>query len=73
MANRQCGLCDRTTRTHHIYKESGICTACDMALRYWQGRTPRQMLKRAKQIQSFQNRMDVLLGNVTPMKKRKTG
>lgn len=73
MANRQCSLCDRTTRTHTIYKESGLCTACDMALRYWQNKTPRQMLKRQRQVQSFQNRMDTLLGNVKslPAKKRR--
>jgi len=72
MANRQCALCHRTSRTHKIGKESGVCSTCDVALIYWNGRTTTQKMKRAKQLDSFQARMDVSLGNVKRMK-RKTG
>lgn len=67
---RKCILCDRTEKTHHISVER-ICTACDQAIRYWRGRTATQMIKRVRQLQSFHNRMDLLLGNVKSINKKR--
>ena len=69
--HRQCALCDRTEKTHRIGVESGICNVCESALYYWNGKTPRELMKRARQIDSFQNRMELMLGNVKRMPKRK--
>lgn len=63
MAIRKCELCDRTEATHRIMT-SGLCTTCDVALHYWRKKTPTKIMARARQIQSFQNRMAVLMGNV---------
>jgi len=73
MAPRQCSLCDRTDKTHRIGIESGICSTCEVALIYWRGKTATQLVKRARQIDSFNNRMEILLGNVKrmPGKKRR--
>ncbi len=60
---RTCSLCDRTTRTHRISK-MGICSTCEVGLIYWRKKTPSQMIKRARQLVSLQNRMEILLGNV---------
>jgi len=68
MTVKKCSLCDRTESTHHI-TQAGLCTACDVAIHYWRKKTPSQMMKRASQIQSFQNRMEVLLGNVQSITK----
>ncbi len=61
---RNCSLCDRTSRTHRISK-MGICSTCEQAFHYWRKRTPSQMIKRARQLVSLQNRMEVMLGNVS--------
>lgn len=66
-----CDLCPRTSKTHTIGRESGICNACDAVLRYWHTKTPRQVMRRARQIDSFQNRMEVLLGAIKQPRKRK--
>lgn len=63
MAVRKCELCDRTESTHHI-TTAGLCTACDVAIHYWRKKSPSQMMARSRQIDSFANRMSVLLGNV---------
>jgi len=63
MAYRPCSLCDRTSRTHRV-SEQGICSTCEQAFHYWRKKTPSQIVKRARQLVSLQNRMDVLLGNV---------
>ena len=70
MTIKKCALCDRTESTHHITK-AGLCTACDVCLHYWRKKTPSQMMARARQIDSFANRMEVLLGNVKTMKPRR--
>jgi len=71
MAVRRCSLCSRTSRTHKISKV-GICTTCDVALIYWRKKTSSQIVKRALQIESFQNRMTMLLGNVKRMPRKAT-
>jgi hypothetical protein len=68
---KQCILCDRTERTHRIAPTTGLCNPCEVALVYWKKKTPTQIIKRANQISSFQNRMEVLLGNVKTIKRRK--
>ncbi len=72
---RRCSLCDRTEKTHKIGIESGVCSTCDVALIYWNGRTTTQKMKRARQLDSFQARMAVSLGNIKsmPRKRRRTG
>lgn len=74
MAIRQCSLCYRTETTHRISKDAGLCSCCESALRYWKHKTPKQMVNRARQIDSFQARMSLVLGNVKsmPVKKRRT-
>lgn len=67
---KRCTLCDRTESTHHI-SEAGVCATCDVSLIYWRKRTTTQIVKRARQIQSFTNRMELLLGNVKSMPGRK--
>ncbi|WP_455363549.1 hypothetical protein [[Eubacterium] cellulosolvens] len=71
MAVRQCALCDRTEKTHRISVEAGLCNPCEVALSYWRNKTPTQLVKRARQIDSFQNRMELLMGNVKRMPKRR--
>ena len=60
---KSCSLCDRTTRTHRISMQ-GICSTCEVALIYWRKKTPSQIVKRARALDSYQNRMGLLLGNV---------
>lgn len=68
----QCSLCDRTSSTHHI-SQHGLCTACEMAFRYWKNKTPKQIMARARQVDSFHNRFEIMLGNIKriPAKTRK--
>lgn len=68
---KTCELCPRTSKTHNIGKESGLCTACEASLRYWADKTPRQLMRRGRQIESFQARMDILMGAVKRPKKRR--
>jgi len=69
---RKCSLCERTTRTHRVSKE-GICSTCEQAFHYWRKKTPGQVIRRARQLVSLQNRMDIMLGNVaTPIRTRRT-
>lgn len=68
---RQCALCDRTEKTHRISVEAGLCNPCEVAIHYWSKKTPTQIVKRARQIDSFQNRMEIVLGNVKRMPKRR--
>jgi len=70
MAYRPCSLCDRTTRTHRV-SEQGICATCEVALIYWRNKTPSQIVKRARALDSYQNRMELLLGNVKSTRKRR--
>ena len=63
MAYKRCSLCDRTSKTHKI-SAVGVCSTCDVALIYWNGKTTTQKVKRARQLDSFQNRMEITLGNV---------
>lgn len=72
MTIRKCSLCDRTETTHHI-TAAGVCKTCDVALIYWRKKSTSKIMARARQIDSFHNRMEVLLGNVKrlPIKKRK--
>lgn len=72
MALKQCKLCDRDESTHHI-TQAGLCTACDANLHYWKNRTTSQIMKRARQVDSFQARMNVLLGNVKTLPKAGAG
>lgn len=65
-----CSLCDRTEKTHRISK-SGICSTCEVALIYWKQKTNSQILKRARQIDSFVNRMELLVGNVSRTSKKR--
>jgi hypothetical protein len=43
-------------------------------LRYWKHKTPKQMVNRSRQIDAFQARMALVMGNVKPMpaKRRKS-
>ncbi len=66
MPARRCSLCPRTARTHHISAE-GVCSTCDVALIYWNKRTTSQKMRRARQLDSFQNRMAISLGNIQTM------
>ena len=66
-----CDLCPRTDKTHVIGRESGICNVCDAVLRYWQTKTPRHLMRRARQIDSFQARMEVLIGAIKRPKRRR--
>ena len=70
MAYRRCDLCDRTTKTHRVSVE-GICSTCEQAFHYWRKKTPSQMVKRARQLVSINNRMEVMLGNVKSHVRRK--
>ena len=67
---KRCGLCDRTERTHKI-SSVGVCSTCDVALIYWNGKTTTQKVKRARQLDSFQARMELTLGNIRTTRKRK--
>jgi hypothetical protein len=69
MAIKRCSLCDRTEKTHKI-SSVGICSTCDVALIYWNSKTTTQKVKRARQLDSFQNRMEITLGNVRTTKRR---
>ena len=60
---RSCSLCDRTSKTHRI-SQVGICSTCEVGIIYWRKRTPTQIVKRARQLVSLQNRMELILGNV---------
>lgn len=73
MALKKCSLCDRTEATHHIM-QSGVCKTCDVSLIYWRKKSTAKIMARARQIDSFHNRMETLLGNVKrlPVKKRRT-
>ncbi len=71
MAYRSCSLCDRTTRTHRVALESGICSTCEVALIYWRNKTPSQIVKRARALDSYQARMELLLGNVSSTRRRR--
>ena len=67
---KRCCLCDRTERTHKI-STVGVCATCDVALIYWGSKTTTQKVKRARQLDSFQNRMEITLGNIRTIRKRK--
>ncbi len=67
---KTCCLCDRTEKTHKI-SSVGVCSTCDVALIYWNGKTTTQKIKRARQLDSFQNRMAITLGNIKTHRKRK--
>jgi len=73
MTIRKCALCDRTESTHHI-TAAGICKTCDVSLIYWRKKSSTKIMARARQIDSFHNRMELLLGNVKrlPAKRRKS-
>ncbi|MEE8598802.1 MAG: hypothetical protein V3S69_04720 [Dehalococcoidales bacterium] len=68
MTIKTCKLCDRTTKTHRVSQE-GLCSTCEVALIYWTKKTPSQMMKRARQLDSFQARMEITLGNVSSLKR----
>lgn len=70
MAYKSCSLCDRTSKTHKI-SSVGVCSTCDVALIYWNTKTTTQKVKRARQLDSFQNRMEVTLGNVRTNRRRR--
>ena len=69
---RQCRLCNRTEKTHRISPGAGLCNPCEVALHYWRNKTPTELFERAEQVESFQNRIEALLGNVRrlPSKRR---
>lgn len=67
---KYCSLCDRTEKTHKI-SSVGVCSTCDVALIYWGTKTTTQKIKRARQLDSFQARMEITLGNVRTTRKRK--
>ncbi len=67
---KRCTLCDRTERTHKI-SSVGVCSTCDVALIYWGTKTTTQKVKRARQLDSFQNRMEITLGNIVTNRRRK--
>lgn len=53
--------CDR--EVHHT--TLGLCACCYASIWYWQRlKTPRELLERAKQLDIFQARTDLLLGNI---------
>lgn len=70
MTLRRCVLCERTERTHKISAEL-VCSTCTVALIYWNGKTASQKMKRARQLDSFQNRMAISLGNIRTMQRQK--
>lgn len=59
---KQCSLCDRTSKTHHITEE-GICNCCVQYLYYWRQKTAKQIMKRLRQVESFERRLEVLAGS----------
>lgn len=62
-----CGVCeDREAEMPRL----GICKPCYQGLWYWSKKTPRQQLKRAKQLDTLQARMEVSLGNVKRAKRK---
>jgi hypothetical protein len=67
---QRCILCDRTERTHKI-SSVGVCSTCDVALIYWSSKTTTQKVKRARQLDSFQNRMEITLGNIRTNRRKK--
>jgi hypothetical protein len=73
MTIRKCSLCDRTESTHKI-SQVGVCSTCTVSIIYWRKKSTTKIIARARQIDSFHNRMELLLGNVKrlPAKRRKT-
>lgn len=71
MAYKYCSLCDRTSKTHKI-SAVGVCSTCDVSLIYWNGKTTTQKIKRARALDSFQARMEITLGNVRNLRRRKS-
>jgi hypothetical protein len=67
---KMCSLCDRTTKTHRI-SAVGICSTCEVGIIYWRKKTASQIVKRARQLVSLQNRMELILGNVQSHVRRK--
>jgi hypothetical protein len=67
---KRCDLCDRTEKTHKI-SSVGVCSTCDVSLIYWNTKTTTQKVKRARQLDSFQARMEITLGNIRTTRKRK--
>lgn len=70
MAYKSCSLCTRTSKTHKI-SSVGVCSTCDVSLIYWNSKTTTQKIKRARALDSFQARMEVTLGNVRTIRRRK--
>ncbi len=71
MTIKKCALCDRTEATHHI-TASGVCKTCDVSLIYWRKKSTGKIMARARQIDSFHNRMELLLGNVQSISKARS-
>ena len=50
---------------------AGLCSACYAGIRYWTtGKTPGQIVKRRKQLDRLEARMDLLQGNVKILKRQ---
>lgn len=49
-----------------------ICDACYQAFYYWKDKTPKQILDRSRNLDIYARRMDLMLGNVKRVRRKKT-
>lgn len=50
---------------------AGLCKACYSGMYYWKNRTPGDVIKRMRQVQRLQDRMEMLTPNVRTLPRRK--
>lgn len=53
------------------HPESGLCNACYSGLYYWQGATPTELVRHKRKLARCEARMDMKLGNVKTLKRRR--
>ncbi len=51
----------------------GMCMACYQRTRYWHDRPMKDKVKRINQIKVWESSLEMQLGNVRRMRRRKTG
>ncbi len=68
MGIRWCDLCDEIEATH---AGDTLCHKCYHRVLYWTGKTPTELMQRAKNLELYQRTMDVMLGNVKRISRKK--
>ncbi len=53
------------------YVTFDLCAPCYQRLRYWSQRTVKQQIKRLDNLRRWESSMEMVLGNVTPMCKKR--